>query len=514
MPQPIDKQRILLVDDEPINIQLLVNLFAHEYTLMVATDGPTAIEVAKSEHQPHLILLDINMPHMDGYEVCNLLKTDAKTFDIPIIFVTARDDSEDEELGINLGAVDYITKPFKPAIVLARVKSILKRRQAEQALKESEAKLKLENERFIAVLDAMDAVAYVSDLESAEILFANKYVRQKFGDILGKKCYQVLQISEDICPFCTNPILLEKAKFGDFEPYTWEFKNTANQHYYHAIDRLIKWTDGRLVRFEIATDITDRKLAEQALQQSENELKLLNATKDKFFNIIAHDLRSPFNAILSFSELLKDSTDNYDRDAICDFAQTIYDASQNAYKLVTNLLIWSRTQSGKISFEPEDLILEHVLIEIMSLFESVAKAKNIIMQRNPIDNITIHADREMVFTILRNLINNAIKFTPKHGKITISARVQTEQTEQVEISIVDTGVGMKPETVAKLFHIDANIKSLGTENERGTGLGLLLCKEFVDRHDGNIEVHSQLEQGSEFKFTLPLSKNSVPINNQ
>lgn len=500
----IIKPRILLVDDEPINIQLLVNLFAHQYTLMVATDGPTAIEVAKSEHEPHLILLDINMPQMDGYEVCKLLQVDAKTRDIPIIFVTARDDAEDEELGINLGAVDYITKPFKPAIVLARVKSQLKRRQAEQALKESEAKLKLENERFTAVLDAMDAVAYVSDLESNEVLFANKYVRQKFGDISGKKCYQVLQVGEGICPFCTNPILLEKAKSDDFEPYTWEFQNTINQHYYHAIDRLIRWTDGRLVRFEIATDITDRKLAEQALQHSENELKLLNATKDRFFNIIAHDLRSPFNAILSFSDLLKDSADEYDRDAICDFAQTIHTASQNAYKLVTNLLVWSRAQSGKISFEPENLILEFILIETMSLFEGMAKAKNIVMQRKPMDNITIYADREMLFTILRNLINNAIKFTPKNGNITISAACQENQ---VVINIVDTGVGMSQETVAKLFHIDANIKSLGTENERGTGLGLLLCKEFIDRHDGNIEVHSQLGKGSEFKFTMPLGKN-------
>jgi len=247
-------------------------------------------------------------------------------------------------------------------------------------------------------------------------------------------------------------------------------------------------------------DIERRKLAEQTLKENEVRLSELNATKDKFFSIIAHDLRNPFNTIIGFSEILEDQIKSKDYGNIEKFATLIKDSSDQVMDLLTNLLEWSRLQTGKIQLRPECFEIGSLINRIVNLFNDTARQKKITISTEISGNEELFADLEMIDTVIRNLISNAIKFTPSGGTITIL----TKQTQEEQIVVIqDNGIGIKQEVIAKLFRIDENHSTLGTQNEKGTGLGLLLCKEFIEMHGGKIWVESELGKGSTFSFSIP-----------
>lgn len=251
-------------------------------------------------------------------------------------------------------------------------------------------------------------------------------------------------------------------------------------------------------------DITERKKAEKALEDSKARLHELNVTKDKFFSIIAHDLKSPFHSILGFSNVLARQMQKKDYEGIEKYAGAIQHASQRAMDLLMNLLEWARSQSGRMEFRPE-------YFEIVSLINHVAKTLNDDVQQKSITilmniplSASIFADRNMISTILRNLFTNAIKFTNPGGKIVLTA---SQNPDELIISISDNGVGIDKNAIAKLFRIGESYKKFGTQNERGTGLGLILCKEFVEKHGGEIWVESKKGKGSVFCFTIPVRNN-------
>jgi len=230
------------------------------------------------------------------------------------------------------------------------------------------------------------------------------------------------------------------------------------------------------------------------------ELAGINATKDRFFSIIAHDLRNPFNSIIGLADIVLYNFHNYDSEKIKKSISDIKDASKQAHELLQNLLLWSRSQTGSMGFQAVGFDLNSIIIENMELLKSQANKKNIQLISSVKDNYTVSGDMNMIDTILRNLLTNAIKFTPQNGRIFIAAN---EMQNHHEISVKDTGVGITPENISKLFRIDIKYSTKGTEMERGSGIGLILCKEFVEKHSGKIWVESQQEKGSEFKFTLP-----------
>ncbi len=236
-----------------------------------------------------------------------------------------------------------------------------------------------------------------------------------------------------------------------------------------------------------------------------DELNVSNNTKDKFFSIIAHDLKSPFNSIINFSELLNDNFDKYDVKKQKKYISIIKESSQNTFKLLENLLLWSRSQQGVIKLIPGKIDLKVLLFETMFSIKEQASNKNIQIFDMVPENKIIFADKNMLSTVLRNLITNAIKFTPKNGNITISTKEVSEDNNQefINMSVKDTGVGIKKEIQSKIFEITENTSTQGTENETGTGLGLIICKEFIEKHGGKIWVESKFREGSCFNFSLP-----------
>lgn len=239
---------------------------------------------------------------------------------------------------------------------------------------------------------------------------------------------------------------------------------------------------------------------EKSIAEKTSELKELNISKDKFFSIIAHDLKNPFNTIIGFSEMMKESIKHNDPATFYEYTSMINTSAVQTLRLLENLLEWANAQRGKLSFNPSNVNLYEIIKDEFEILEENALNKNIELRSFVEDTVTIFGDRNMIRTIFRNLISNAVKFTHKNGHVTITAVINNDF---VEIAVSDDGIGITNEIMDKLFKIDANLSTRGTENEHGTGLGLFLCKEFVVKHGGKIWVESEEGKGSSFKFLIP-----------
>ncbi len=275
-------------------------------------------------------------------------------------------------------------------------------------------------------------------------------------------------------------------------------------HDIRALAIVLRSSTGKPLRM-IGTnwDITRQKKTEAEIKQRNEELRELNATKDKFFSIIAHDLKSPFNSILGFSEMLKNEARNLDIDSIEQYAGIISSSAHHTFKLLENLLDWARIQQGRIPFEPKPILFNDIVKSEFIRLKETANKKSILLIDGNQGNIFLKANENMLRTVIRNLISNAIKFTPKQGFVKVSAEFRDDY---VHILVTDNGIGIKPETIGNLFKIETSFTTRGTENEKGTGLGLLLCKEFVEKHGGKIRVESEEGKGSTFSFSLPANE--------
>ena len=253
----------------------------------------------------------------------------------------------------------------------------------------------------------------------------------------------------------------------------------------------------------IVWDITGHKLAEEEIKFNNQELQKINAEKDKFFSIIAHDLRSPFNSFLGLTQIMAEELPGLTMDEIQKIATSMNKSASNLFRLLENLLDWSRMQQGLIPFSPETLQLQPNVDESITMVQEYANNKEIEMTYQIPDGLKVFADTHMLQTVIRNLVSNAVKFTSKGGKVIISAKITSDKS--VEISIKDSGIGMSQKMIENLFRLDVQTGRKGTEGEPTTGLGLLLCKEFIEKHGGKIWVESEEGKGSDFKFTLPLN---------
>lgn len=244
----------------------------------------------------------------------------------------------------------------------------------------------------------------------------------------------------------------------------------------------------------------------QALQKANLTLTRLNADKDKFFSIIAHDLRGPFNALLGNAQLLAASPEYLKPDEFQEMSQSIYRSAKAVYQLLDSLLIWAQLQQvGGMQCQPEPIELKGLAEETLAVFEQIATQKEIVLSSIIPASYRVQADRLMLETIIRNLVGNALKFTPRGGRVTVTGKNGLEgQAGWVKVSVQDTGVGMNQADIARLFRLDTSHSTPGTEKEKGSGLGLIICQEMVERNGGQIWVESEVGQGTTVEFTVPM----------
>ncbi|MEI7500035.1 MAG: PAS domain S-box protein [Bacteroidota bacterium] len=299
-------------------------------------------------------------------------------------------------------------------------------------------------------------------------------------------------------------MLIRKTLTGE----RWETVEIKIQHIDGSV-RTVLWNSATLFNPDgitpIATiaqgkDITARKQTEAELNLKNEELLKTIAEKDKFFSIIAHDLRSPISSFLGLSQIMAEELHTLTLDQIQNIAVKMRKSASNLYELLENLLTWSLLQRGITTFEPSSFLLISKISESVQLISESAHPKEISINVEIPEDLEIYADENMFATVIRNLISNAVKFTPKYGKINISAKSSNDN--MIQISVNDTGIGMSKILIANLFRLDENTNRKGTDGELSTGLGLLICKDFVERHGGNLWVESEEGKGSTFYFTV------------
>ncbi|EKD69608.1 MAG: response regulator receiver sensor signal transduction histidine kinase [uncultured bacterium] len=362
--------KILVLDDEKTNIDIIKNAIEGDYNLYYALKPADALMILKRINVD-LLLLDILMPEMDGYEFCRNIKNDEALKNIPVIFITGKNDIASVIKGFEAGAVDYITKPFEVPELMARVRTQM------------------------------------------------------------------------------------------------ELQGTKRQ-----------------------------------LENTNKALIRLNATKDRLFSIIGHDLRGSVGGIDSLLQFLLDTND-MGADEMRRYIKEMKSYASFAGDLLENLLNWALTQENRLEFNRRSLSLSAIVRQCSQTLGLAAHAKNITVKDSVDEGITIYADGDMIMTVIRNLLSNAIKFTHPGGSVSISA---SEIEDCVKISVADTGVGIAAEKLKTIFNTGKDNSTGGTAGEKGTGLGLFLCRELIEKHHGEISAESEEGKGSVFIFTLPKQK--------
>lgn len=318
-------------------------------------------------------------------------------------------------------------------------------------------------------------------------------------ELLGKTLHDVFD--KDSADFFLNAIL---QCFATKSLVTIDYPLSINGQEFWFQARISYISDHSVIY--VAHDNTRKKLAEDELISSEKKLIELNATKDKFFSIIAHDLKSPIGSFRELSRVLAESYNDFSDDERIEILTLINKSSDNLFSLIDNLLEWSRSQRNKIQLYPVDFEVKKTVDDLIQQLHIVAGQKEINIINSIDQGTLLHADPNIIKTILRNLISNSIKFSHIGGEIVVSSVLKDDS---VELSVKDSGVGIPEETISHLFRIDKQVSTIGTAQERGTGLGLVLCKEFIDKQNGRIWVESKLGEGSTFYVTIPTRKQTI-----
>jgi PAS domain S-box-containing protein len=372
---------------------------------------------------------------------------------------------------------------------LANVIDITERKQVEIALKESENHSR-------SIIEAIPDLMFVLDSEGVYLDFKADVADLAYQkeSITGKK-------NRDMMPPDFADLIDEKIKrtlqTGSMQLFEYQLELPQKGIYFFEA-RMVQCGPESVLA--IVRNITERKISEAKILEINKQLTELNATKDKFFNIIAHDLKSPFNSIVGFSELLVNMARDKDYDEMGKFAGFIHQSSHRAIDLLMNLMEWARSQTGRIEYNPEILEIDELINDVVALLSNNAAQKRIKISKTLPSRGIAKADKAMISTVLRNLVANAIKFTKPGGEILISV---SENNSGLTVAVKDNGIGIPAHLIGKLFRLDESFTTRGTEKEQGTGLGLILCREFIEKHHGTVCVESTEGKGSMFSFTLP-----------
>jgi len=344
-----------------------------------------------------------------------------------------------------------------------------------------------------SIVDNVPIGLWLKNLDG-KIIFVNKYLRTLLNNNL------------DLLKIIDNNFCLEESEYH-FTEETIKLPNHS-KYIFKTIRKKILDSENQMYAYlGITLDITESKMNEERINQINENLQALINTKDKFFSIIAHDLKNPFNTLLGFSELLINEYDEYNDHIRKELIGHIFESAKQGQNLLINLLEWALSQTGSIKYSPTYIDVASLITDNMKLFEANANKKNIqILSQSNIENLYAFADLNMINTVVRNLLSNALKFTNKGGKVTVNYGI-VENNAVIRIS--DTGIGIAKDDLMKLFRLDVTHSTFGTSNEKGTGLGLILCKEFIEKNFGEIFVESEVGKGSTFTILLPLDKSFI-----
>ncbi len=393
-------------------------------------------------------------------------------------------------------------KNFEEQVIggISLIEDITERKEAEQALKDSEQKLS-------SIFNNAIAGICILDLNGKY-----KYYNSHFAEMLG---YEPDEMQDFGYLDITFNLDVEKSIQGFNKIINKEENRARLEKRYVRKDGTVFWVDLSVAATynengdvdsitNIIVDITNNKNTEQKNLEINKQLQEINATKDKFFSIISHDLRNNLGSFRNVTQLLLENYEFFSKEEMKESLSLINSTSKKVYNLLENLLEWSRSQTGRIPFNPEPFNLYLSVNNIVGLMKTNAKLKEIELVSEVPEFSYVYADVNMINTVLRNLVTNAIKFTPQNGKITI---ISTHFEDKVIICVKDTGVGISQKSIDKLFRIDENLTTIGTANEQGSGLGLILCREFVEKNNGKIWAESEIGVGSTFSFSLPFYDN-------
>jgi PAS domain S-box-containing protein len=375
-------------------------------------------------------------------------------------------------------------------------RDVTKRKQAEEELAQEQYLMR-------TLMDNLPDHIYFKDHES-HFLRVNKALAQFLG--LNDPAQAIKKTDFD---FFTGEHAQQAYEDEQKIIRTGQLLSTEEKETHH--DRPDTWVstiklplsdkDGNIIgTFGISRDITKNKLAEEEIKLKNELLQIINSEKDKFFSILAHDLRGPLSAFVSATQIIAEEIQTMGIEEIKEITLSMKTSATNIYSLLENLLEWSRLRRGVMDFIPEKINLKKKIEECIAVLSESARKKVIEILISIPEVIDVLADSHMFDTVIRNLISNAIKFTPVGGKVTLTAAYIEDHT--IEIKISDSGIGMTPELKDKLFLLNEKTSRKGTEGEPSTGLGLLLCKEFIEKHNGRIRVESEVGKGSTFSFTI------------
>lgn len=382
---------------------------------------------------------------------------------------------------------------------------ITQRKEVEQALMESEA-------LYRAIINASPYQITISDLEGRITMFSPATLKlfgyEDSNEIIGRLVTDFLVPEDRERALADTSLRLQGTKTG---PNVYLAQHANGSTFYFEVSGEFIQNVGKSPSqmLFIGRDVSDRKKAELEIKLKNDELSKLNAEKDRFFSIISHDLRGPFSGFLGYTHIMTEQLSNLSMEEIQKIATGMNKSATNLFNLLENLLQWARKQQGLIPFLPEVIQLRRIVNKNIELMMPLAISKDIVIANYIQEEILVFADLNMLQVVISNLISNALKFTPRGGRISLNARIREDKT--VEISVSDAGIGISEQMIQKLFRIDEKPNRRGTEGEHSCGLGLILCKEFVEKHGEKIWVESEVgdklagkEGGSTFYFTLPL----------